>query len=223
MQHVQGPVTNPENTAYIIQSTGSMNLNSSNGGLYWTHLWDNGAYADLVSQVSFYNGRASSTRTSLSLDGFGVADSLELGYPLKLANLGFIEPQGQLLYTYDRFDNKSDYFSRVDLGSANALLGRAGVRLTHPVEINQYPVMPFLRTNFWSVLSGDRTSPVIYSGFDSIISSAASHWAQLGGGFRADITPKVNIYAYLDDLVNIGSNQNRLNGFDIGLGVHAFL
>ena len=55
---VNGLVTNPAATAYVLNHTGSMNLNSwSAGGCYWTHTGPGGWYLDAVLQGTWYTAR----------------------------------------------------------------------------------------------------------------------------------------------------------------------
>ena len=51
---VNGLVTNPAATAYVLNRTGSMNLNSWSAGGYWTHVGPGGWYLDAVLQGTWY-------------------------------------------------------------------------------------------------------------------------------------------------------------------------
>ena len=82
---VDGLVTNPAATAYVLSRTGSMNLNSWSAGGYWTHVGPGGWYLDAVLQGTWYYGSASTQFARLNTDGTGFIASLEGGYPLRLA------------------------------------------------------------------------------------------------------------------------------------------
>ena len=56
---VDGLVTNPAATAYILTHTGSVNLDAWSGGGYWTHIGPAGWYLDAVLQGTSYGGSAS--------------------------------------------------------------------------------------------------------------------------------------------------------------------
>ena len=98
---VNGLVTNPAATAYVLNRTGSMNLNSWSAGGYWTHVGPGGWYLDAVLQGTWYYGSASTQFAKLNTDGTGFIGSLEGGYPFSWPQLGpgfVIEPQGQILW-----------------------------------------------------------------------------------------------------------------------------
>ena len=98
---VNGLVTNPAATAYVLSRTGSMNLNSWSAGGYWTHVGPGGWYLDAVLQGTWYGGSASTQFAKLNTDGTGFIASLEGGYPFAWPQLGpgfVIEPQGQILW-----------------------------------------------------------------------------------------------------------------------------
>jgi outer membrane autotransporter protein len=56
---VDGLVTNPAATAYVLTHTGSMNLDAWSAGGYWTHVGPGGWYLDAVLQGTWYYGSAS--------------------------------------------------------------------------------------------------------------------------------------------------------------------
>ncbi len=68
---VNGLVTNPAATAYVLSHTGSMNLNSWSAGGYWTHVGPGGWYLDAVLQGTWYYGSASTQFARLNTDGTG--------------------------------------------------------------------------------------------------------------------------------------------------------
>ena len=93
---VNGLVTNPAATAYVLNRTGSMNLNSWSAGGHWTHTGPGGWYLDAVLQGTWYYGSASTQFARLNTDGTGFIASLEGGYPFSWPQLGpgfVIEPQ----------------------------------------------------------------------------------------------------------------------------------
>jgi outer membrane autotransporter protein len=85
---VDGLVTNTPPTGYILQHTGSVNLNAFSAGGYWTHYGPTGWYIDAVLQGSFYKGNAETQFANLPINGTGFISSLEAGYPIPLPWLG---------------------------------------------------------------------------------------------------------------------------------------
>lgn len=180
--NIDGLITNVANTDYIRLRTGSIDLNAKTGGLYWTHFLPSGAYLDLNAQASSYQGHATSFRTSLGLHGEGTVESLEVGYPLAIFPNWSFEPEAQVMHEYVHFNRGRDMYSTVDLGSSSAVIGRAGVRLAHSMELHRHQISPYIRANIWSVLAGDKANAVVYANADSINGTAKTKWAQLGGG-----------------------------------------
>ena len=68
---VDGLVTNPAATAYVLNRTGSMNLTAWSAGGYWTHVGPGGWYLDAVLQGTWYYGSASTQFARLNTDGTG--------------------------------------------------------------------------------------------------------------------------------------------------------
>ena len=85
---VDGLITNPAATAYVLARTGSMNLDAWSAGGYWTHVGPGGWYLDAVLQGTWYYGSASTQFARLNTDGTGFIGSLEGGYPFALAAIG---------------------------------------------------------------------------------------------------------------------------------------
>lgn|GEM_PF-4149256 len=214
--NVDGIVTNTDATAYIRETTGSLNLHANTIGFYSTHYWPSKAYLDLVAQGSFYDGGANSSRTSISTSGQGVTGSAELGYPFHLSKQWNLEPQAQIAYQYLHFQNTSDSFSTINLGSNNILLGRIGAR----AEYQARTLLPFLRVNLWSTLAGGQ-STTTYGNINAISTQAAITWTQLGGGFTWSLKKEIHLYAFADALLGINHNHQNQHGIDAGLGIRA--
>ena len=124
---MNGLVTNPAATAYVLTHTGSMNLNSWSAGGYWTHTGSGGWYLDAVLQGTWYYGSASTQFARLNTDGTGFIASLEGGYPFAWPQLGpgfVIEPQGQILWQKVSFRHDYDGLGDVALGDTTGPSGR---------------------------------------------------------------------------------------------------
>ena len=128
---VDGLVTNPAATAYILGHTGSLNLNAWSAGGYWTHVGPAGWYLDAVLQGTWYGGSASTQFARLDTNGTGFIASLEGGYPFAWPQLGpgfVIEPQGQILWQKVSFGHDYDGLGDVALGDTTGPSGRIGLR-----------------------------------------------------------------------------------------------
>ena len=85
---VDGLVTNPAATAYILAHTGSMNLDAWSAGGYWTHTGPGGWYLDAVLQGTWYYGSASTQFARLDTDGTGFIASLGGRLSVRFAAIG---------------------------------------------------------------------------------------------------------------------------------------
>ena len=150
---VDGLVTNPAATAYVLTHTGSMNLTAWSAGGYWTHVGPGGWYLDAVLQGTWYYGSASTQFAKLDTDGTGFIASLEGGYPFAWPQLGpgfVIEPQGQILWQKVSFRHDYDGLGDVALGDTTGPSGRIGLRTKWTIATAGGQVwQPYLRANLW--------------------------------------------------------------------------
>ncbi len=128
-------------------------------GGYATWTDENGFYVDNVLQYGYHavdlkNGR---NRETVHPDGNSFAASVEIGRPWQLGDSVLkIEPQAQLIYQYSDFDSVTlDGASktRVDVNPDGSLIGRIGARLTADYDTEYGLVKPYLRVNYWTMIS----------------------------------------------------------------------
>ena len=162
---VNGLVTNPAATAYVLSRTGSMNLTSWSAGGDWTHVGPGGWYLDAVLQGTWYYGSASTQFAKLNTDGTGFIASLEGGYPFSWPQLGpgfVIEPQGQILWQKVSFRHDYDGLGDVALGDTTGPSGRIGLRTKWTVVTGGGQVwQPYLRAYLAGGIGGLRPTPSI--------------------------------------------------------------
>ena len=90
-------------------NTGSLNLDTTSFGGYWTHIGPGGWYLDGVLMGSWFGGDATSNRgVGIDIDGTGFTASLEGGYPIPLSESWTIEPQAQFIWQTISLDDQSD-------------------------------------------------------------------------------------------------------------------
>ena len=186
---VDGLVTNPAATAYVLNRTGSMNLTAWSAGGYWTHVGPGGWYLDAVLQGTWYYGSASTQFARLNTDGTGFIASLEGGYPFSWPQLGpgfVIEPQGQILWQKVSFRHDYDGLGDVALGDTTGPSGRIGLRTKWTIATAGGQVwQPYLRANLWRDWGAE--ADAVYSGTDIVPLLSQTTMLELGGGLTGRI------------------------------------
>ena len=208
---VNGLVTNSAATAYVLDHTGSMNLNSWSAGGYWTHTGPGGWYLDAVLQGTWYYGSASTQFARLNTDGTGFIGSLEGGYPFAWPQLGpgfVIEPQGQILWQKVSFRHDYDGLGDVALGDTTGPSGRIGLRTKWTIATAGGQVwQPYLRANLWRDWGAE--ADAVYSGTDIVPLLSQVTRLELGGGLTGRINADVSVFANVDYEFAVGAAENE--------------
>jgi outer membrane autotransporter protein len=208
---VDGLVTNPAATAYVLARTGSMNLDAWSAGGYWTHVGPGGWYLDALLQGTWYYGSASTQFARLNTDGTGFIGSLEGGYPFAWPQLGpgfVIEPQGQILWQKVSFRHDYDGLGDVALGDTTGPSGRIGLRTKWTITTAGGQVwQPYLRANLWRDWGAD--SNAVYSGTDIVPLVSQVTQLELGGGVTGRINANVSVFANVDYEFAVGAAENE--------------
>ena len=117
---------------------GSNEFDAYTLGGYWTHFGPGGWYVDGVLQGTWYDFTVDPRRRRpTDVDGFGVAASLEAGYPIQLGSGFVLEPQAQLVYQTLDIGNADDGAALIRFRSDDFLTGRFGVRLASTFALDQ--------------------------------------------------------------------------------------
>ena len=208
---VNGLVTNPAATAYVLNRTGSMNLNSWSAGGYWTHTGPGGWYLDAVLQGTWYYGSASTQFARLNTDGTGFIASLEGGYPFSWPQLGpgfVIEPQGQILWQKVSFRHDYDGLGDVALGDTTGPSGRIGLKTKWTIATAGGQVwQPYLRANLWRDWGAE--ADAVYSGTDIVPLLSQTTMLELGGGVTGRINANVSVFANVDYQFAVGAAEGE--------------
>ncbi|HEY5288919.1 MAG TPA: autotransporter outer membrane beta-barrel domain-containing protein [Caulobacteraceae bacterium] len=218
---VDGLVTNPAATAYILTHTGSMNLAAWSAGGYWTHVGPGGWYLDAVLQGTWYGGSASTQFARLNTNGTGFIASLEGGDPFALPQLGpgfVLEPQGQILWQKVSFRHDYDGLGDVALGDTTGPSGRIGLRGKWTIVTAGDQVwQPYLRANLWRDWGAEANA--VYSGTDSVPLASQTTMLELGGGLTGRINASVSVFANVDYEFAVGAAEGeKRNGVRGALG-----
>ncbi|SFL62419.1 outer membrane autotransporter barrel domain-containing protein [Bradyrhizobium sp. NFR13] len=219
---VNGLVTNPAATAYVLQHTGSLNLNAYSLGGYWTHYGPTGWYIDAVLQGSFYSGNGVTQFANLPIGGTGFTSSLEAGYPISLPWFGpgfVLEPQGQIIWQRVSFRDDNDGLGPVGLGTTSGATGRLGMRGKWTITDSSERVwQPYVLANVWRDWGANATTTF---GGDPVLLSEQATRLEFAGGLSAKLLPGVSLYAQGGYQFAVsGTDGGRRDGVRGDLGLH---
>nr|WP_280139064.1 autotransporter outer membrane beta-barrel domain-containing protein [Phyllobacterium sp. CL33Tsu] len=116
---------------------GEDKFNAVTVGGYWTRFGESDWYVDGVLQGTWYDMDMTASRGLRDGDtnGFGLAASLEGGYPFHLGNDWLLEPQAQLVYQALNIDDFNDGAADVSYSDTDSLAGRLGARVARDWHI----------------------------------------------------------------------------------------
>ncbi len=196
---------------------GQDDLDAYSLGGYWTHFGPNDWYLDGVLQGTYYNTELDGQRglPTAETDGWGLAASLEGGYPFQLGGGWLIEPQAQLVYQGFNFDDFDGVNTNVSYSDLDSLAGRIGLRLAGswnleeaqgadlgvappPGEIRQASL--WLRGDIWHEFLGDPVTAFTGPGGSTFPFTAdlEDSWWEFGLGGSWDFTSSATVYANVD-------------------------
>ncbi|PSH69417.1 autotransporter outer membrane beta-barrel domain-containing protein [Phyllobacterium brassicacearum] len=196
---------------------GSMDLDTTSFGGYWTHFGPSGWYLDGVLMGSWFGGDATSERgVGIDLGGSGFTASLEGGYPVALSQSWTLEPQAQLIWNHLSLDDESDAFSDVGFDSDDGFTGRLGFRLQGKYQTSSGLLQPYVKANLWHNFSG--TDAVLFGG-DALTTELESTSLEFGAGVTHDFTKNVSAFAVADYTFDVDGGERDILEGNIGLRV----
>jgi outer membrane autotransporter protein len=213
-------------TANVNQATGSaagdLSISGYTLGGYWTHRGASGWYVDAVAQATrFDDVAASSGGQALTSNGWGLAASLEGGYPIALGHDLTLEPQAQAIFERVSLHGGQDAYGLIDFGDADPLYGRIGARLSWLWTLgNGGAIETWGRANLWRAFGAEAsTTFATLSGADpvALATSLGGTWAQFGLGASSRITRNVAVFASGD--CNLAVDGARGHSYDGRIGV----
>ncbi len=198
---------------------GKATLNGTTLGGYWTRKGPSGGYLDGVVQGTLYQDvkTRSVMGQRLSTDGFGIAASIEGGYPLALGNDWAIEPQAQLIYQHISISKAKDDYASIKFKDMNAGIGRVGARVTKQFSTTSgEEATGWIRANIWQHMGADARTSFAGSEDGSPVTlgtSLGGTWAQIGLGVSGQLSKRVSVYAGADYNQSLGaSDGNSVSG-----------
>lgn len=125
---------------------GTLSMDAYTLGAYWTHTGATDWYVDTVVQGTRYQNIKirSADGPRSDTNAYGVAASVELGYPMALSTAWTLEPQMQVIYQHDSVGDTRDYFRNAD-----TLQGRLGARLSRSLDASHSESRIWARANLW--------------------------------------------------------------------------
>jgi outer membrane autotransporter protein len=200
----QGRVTHFDTTQ------GDSDFNAYSLGGYWTHFGASGWYTDTILQGTIYDINSTANRglAGLKTGGDGIAVSAEAGYPFKLGNGYFIEPQAQLVYQNININSASDIAAQIRFDDVDSLLGRIGARFgrTWNIDDSFRTMTVWIRPNLWNEFRGNPTTSFSsQTGFIPFFADLGRLWGEVNLGVSGQVDLNTTLYAN-------ASYQSRFDG-----------
>ncbi|MGC1333542.1 autotransporter outer membrane beta-barrel domain-containing protein, partial [Pseudomonas sp.] len=208
---------------YTGANAGNDTLRAYSLGGYWTHFGPAGWYLDSVLQVSRYDIEAQPDQLAkLETKGWGYTGSLEAGYPLKMDNDLWLEPQAQVIYSHVDLDSSDDLGANVRFRDVTSLIGRLGVRLakdweTEGSDHTRQRTQGWLRPSVWHEFKGQpKTEFSSETGYIPFEANLDGTWGEvnLGVDYQADQQTTFTVSAGYREAFD-GNNH----GYDAMVGV----
>lgn len=222
-----------QNRIFETRDAGSNNINAVSLGGYWTRIGDKGWYLDSILQSTWYNVKTSSQRATeygfpdQKIDGFGIAASIESGYPFILSNQWQLEPQVQLVWQHINFDAFHDGAADIRYDKLNSLSGRLGARIARTWDTTgatakeeQRLTTMWGRVSLWrEFIAKAQVDVSSAQGFVPFATDLDETWIELGAGATHQISQNTSLYGNVNYSTSFDGNNNAWNG-KIGLRVN---
>lgn len=197
---------------------GSLSIDATSIGAYWTHVGPSGWYVDAVAMHSWYTGSPfSSQGLTAATNGTGVIASLEGGIPIVITAQLTLEPQVQLIYQHLALEPTQDIVSSVDFGRSDALNGRIGARLTGTYQTASALLQPYLKVNLWRDFDGRDT--ITFAASDAIDTQRGATALEVGGGVTATLSQALAVFAAAGYTANLDGNHRETVQGHVGVRV----
>ncbi|MBS0452124.1 MAG: autotransporter outer membrane beta-barrel domain-containing protein [Proteobacteria bacterium] len=186
------------------QRAGTNRFNGYTLGGYWTGYGPGDWYLDGVLQATWYDAKSESARSlpELKTTGWGIAGSLEGGYPFKLQGNWVVEPQAQVTAQQIDLGNGTDGAATVRFDDVHSLAGRLGVRVARTLALTSTPDDPnarlltgWARASAWHEFSGNPTTSFSSAtGFIPFRTDTGGGWWELKGGVTGEVARNTFVY-----------------------------
>jgi outer membrane autotransporter protein len=213
---------------------GTVGLDAYSLGGYWTHRMSSGFYTDAILQSTWYeNIRARSVGNTdlaaadpqtLKTSGWGIAASLQAGYPIALGRGFVLDPQAQLVYQHISLNAGADNYGLIQFGDIDAFYGRFGGRLTKDwVTEGGVPLKVWGLANIWHQFGSDATTTFTSLGGTNPVAlntALGGTWVQLGLGISGQLTRNVSVFGAGEYNVTVANGEGHSWGGRAGVKVN---
>jgi len=137
---------------------GSLDLDATSLGLYFTNYSSEGWYLDGIAQYSWLrNIKARTGSETINPDGSSYTLSLEAGRQLYRDRSVILEPQAQLIYSHNSLDDVTlSDDSVIHIANLNAVTARFGARV-FPNPNRGKKLLPWAKANIWHTFTDNST------------------------------------------------------------------
>lgn len=193
---------------------GNIDVDAYSLGAYWTHTWEDESYIDAILMHSWLSIDTDSVADySTSFHGREWTASLEAGKKFDISENWVIEPQAQIYWQYQNFNEANDPGGRISYDNNDSWTGRIGMRLEGDYTINERPFSPFVLANVWHQF---KASDTIHFNETAIRPSWEETSLELGVGFTTKVSENASIYANASYEFNLGGEDFRLFSGRVG-------
>lgn len=171
-------------------------------GGYWTRFGATGWYLDGVVQATWYDMEMTARRglKDGETDAFGIATSLEGGYPFDLGSGWLVEPQAQLVYQAINVDGFNDGAADIRFDDEDSLAGRIGAKLSRSWTVGGEGGSPreftvWGRADLWHEFLGDPVTEFSSAiGFIPFTADLGGSWGRVGIGGAFELSSSTTLY-----------------------------
>ncbi|MDR3089728.1 MAG: autotransporter outer membrane beta-barrel domain-containing protein [Desulfobulbaceae bacterium] len=192
---------------------------------YYTFIFNNNAYLDLVGQAAVLRNNyvvfeSNGGRYGADQDGWRGGVSGEVGYPLWRTERWELEAQGQLAYQYANYDGFRDAVSAISDTDAHSLRGRVGTKLTKQLvkqeqrSLAVYGIFGLVA----DLIQPDGVSVDNGGQYVKISEDYDPFYGEVGGGVQGYVSGRISLFADARYQQGFDSDNDR-HGYAINAGL----
>lgn len=209
------------NARGVTADVGSNDLRSLYLGAYWTWMEASGWYVDGVLQGASHRYKIRPDgNPDVSGDASGFMASVEGGKAFALIEGWSIEPQAQLAWQRNSFDDLTLGGAHEQQDSSSGWIGRLGVRIMGDLATPAGRLQPYGRLNYYHANYGGDAARFIGPAASTVITSDNRYSAgEVAGGATLMLTPAVSLYGEIGTLWSIGGDASVESSLQGSLGI----